>query len=177
MASTVKLDGDEIAKIAQNRKSPRPSYYDAQATQQRQISSDFESFLILQDPITISATLTWLSATAALVQPRLDRDAVAFEALVSDSGDCSDRKSEVLLSTAAFNLWREKFQGGKFSDVPEVGLLIRDAQAPADELFALEDRLSHLEQVQSRVRDGIRQSVSRDQLQEIMSWPTPLLAY
>jgi len=173
----VELDGDELAKIAQNRRAPRPTYFDASSLQDTQISEDFESFLILQDAITITATLTWLAATAALAELRLDRNAVAFEALIVDSDDRASRKSESEDVVSAFNEWKETFLAGKFSDVPEVGLLIRDMQAMADEIFALDDRLFHLERMQARVRDRIRQGMSTAQLQELQSWPTPLLAY
>jgi hypothetical protein len=173
----VKLTGDELAKVQTSRKSPRPQYYDAAAKRKQQISSDFESFLILQDPATITATLTWLGTAGTLGEIQLDRDAVAFEALVADQDDTDTKIKELTTTTLAFNAWKDSFKAGKFSDVSEVGLIIRDMQATAEELFVLEERLAHLKQVQQRVQDRIRQGVSNDQLQELLSWPTPLLTY
>jgi len=173
----IKLTGDELAKIQTNRKSPRPQYYDAQSKHKQAISSDFESFLILQDPLSMTATLTWLGMAGQMGEIRIDRDALAFEALVADQSDNDNKKLEVSLLTTAFNTWKSIFTAGKFSDVTEVSLMIRDMQATAEELFVLEERLNHLTQVQLRVQDRLRQSVSSEQLQELLSWPTPVLAY
>jgi hypothetical protein len=112
-----------------------------------------------------------------LAEPRLDRDAIAFEALVADQDDTSSKALEVTAMTAAFNEWKKLFFAGKFSDTPEVSLIISDMQAGAEELFVMDERLKHLAQVQLRVQERLHQSVSSEQLQELMSWPTPLLAY
>jgi len=175
--STVELSGDDFAKVQTNRKTPRPTYYDAQSKGNKSISEDFEAFIILQDPITITAALTWLTTAGLLQEPRLDRDAIAFEALVADQDDTSSKALEVMAMTLAFNEWKKLFVAGKFSDTPEVGLMIRDMQAGAEELFVMDERLTHLAQVQLRVQERLHQSVSSEQLQELMSWPTSLLAY
>lgn len=173
----VELTPSEQALVANSRLSPRPRFFNAQALQQTEISADFEAFLILQDPDTVSSTLTWLAQTGSLMEANLKRGAIAFEALVADSEDRAARQSEVSDLTDSFNEWRSAFQAGKFSDVPEVGLIIADMQATAEEVFVLEERMKHLEQVQSRVSDRLRQGVSSAQLQELLSWPVPLLAY
>jgi len=173
----VQLDTDERAKVEAGRRTPRPNYFNAASLQDTPISEDFEAFLILQDSATITATLTWLAATGLLARLRLDRDAVAFETLVVERNDRIDQLDEVTSSTIAFSAWRQAFQAGKFSETSEVGLIIRDAQAMAGELFALEERLNHLAQVEQRVEQRLAQSVSSAQLRELQSWPTPLLAY
>lgn len=173
----VELTNDERAKVEVARLAPRPEFFNAESVQKVQISADFEAFLILQDEDTIQAAIDWLTDTNDLAESRIDRDAVAFEALVSDINDRETKQSEVSDLTSTFNEWREKFQAGKFSDVSEVGLIIRDMQATAEELFVLEERMSHLEAVQNRVGDRIRSGISKAQLRELQSWPTPLLAY
>ena len=98
--------------------------------------------------------------------------------LVVDIEDREARQSEINGITADFNEWRTKFQiEARFSDVPEVGLFIADLQATAEELFVLEERQKHLEQVQDRVSQRLRQGMTDAQLKQLQSWPTPLLAY
>ena len=173
----VELDSDERARVEVARLPVRPNFYNASTLQEQPISTDFEAFLILQDALTISETLTWLAAAGLLATTALDRNAVAFEALIEDQADTANQLDEVTSSTTAFTAFRQAFQAGKFGEAIEVGLIIRDLQAPADELFATEARLRHLQQVQTRVRNRLSQSVSSAQLRELQSWPTPLLTY
>lgn len=173
----VELDSDERARVEAARLPVRPNFYNASILQEQAISPDFEAFLILQDAATISATLTWLSASGLLARMALDRNAVAFEALIEDQADTTDQLDEVTDSTTAFTAFRNSFQAGKFSEATEVGLIIRDLQAMADELFATEARLEHLQHVQTRVQSRLSQSISSAQLRELQSWPTPLLTY
>lgn len=177
MAGQVQLSGDERAKVDAARLIPRPQYFSAERLQQTQISEDFEAFILLQDPNTISSTITWLTKAKNVAKLRLDRNSVAFEALVADVSDRKAKQSEVADLTADFNAWRAAFQAGKFSGTEEVGLLIRDAQATAEEIFVQEERLKHLEAIQFRVSDRLRSDLSNAQLQELTSWPTPLLVY
>lgn len=173
----VELSSDELAKVTNARVTPRPNYYDAASLQDRQISEDFEAFLILQDPAVIEETLTWLTSAGDIAERRVDRNSVAFEALVVDIEDRQARQDEVSGLTSEFSDWRAAFQAGKFNATSEVGLLIRDCMATAEEVFVLEERLKHLENMQLRVADTIRSSVSNAQLNELLSWPTPLLSY
>lgn len=177
MAEPVQLSGDERAKVDAARLIPRPQYFNADRLQQTFISEDFEAFIILQDPDTIQSTINWLTKAGDIAPKRLDRNSVAFEALVSDIDDREAKQNEVADLTASFNEWRADFQAGKFSDTEEVGLLIRDAMATAEEIFVFEERMKHLEAIQFRVNDRIRSDLSNAQLQELLSWPTPLLAY
>lgn len=177
MADAIELTGEERSKVDAARLTPRPEFFNGVTAQQQEISRDFESFIILQDPDTIKSTLDWLAEAGTLTELRDDRNAVLFEALVADIADREARQSEIADVTSEFNEWRANFQAGKFSDVPEVGLIIRDSQATAEELFVAEERANHLEAVQNRVTDRIGQDVSSAQLQELLSWPTPLLAY
>lgn len=173
----IELTSDERAKVDAGRRIPRPTYYNASSQQDTAISEDFEAFCILQDPTTITATLTWLSTTVALAQLRVDRDAIAFEATVVERNDCSEQTDAIATESAAFTAWRSAFQAGKFSDTTEVGLIIRDMQTMAGELFATQDRLKHWAQVIRRVEQRLAQSVTSAQLRETQSWPTPLLTY
>ena len=173
----VELSSDEAARVSVARLPIRPNYYNASLQAEQQISLDFEAFLILQDPVTIGATLTWLGTSGLLAGLSIDRDALAFEALVVSQADTSDALDEVTTSTAAFTTFRNSFQAGKFSEATEVGLLLRDLQAMADELFTKEDQLFHRQQVETRVQNNLAQSVSPAQLRELQSWPTPLSTY
>jgi hypothetical protein len=173
----VELDNDERARVDAGRLPIRPNYFSASTLQEQQISEDFEAFLILQDAATIAATTTWIGTAGLLGQAKIDRNAVAFEALVVDQTDTTDQLDEVTESTALFNTFREQFQAGKFSETTEVSLILRDLQVTADELFASERRLQHLQRVQTRVQSLLSQSVSSAQLRELQSWPTPLLTY
>lgn len=173
----VTLEPDELARVQAGRLAIRPKYFNASTQQDTTITTDFEAFLILQDPVTVAETLTWITATGLLTTKQLERDAIAFEALVIDQQETSNALDEVDETTLLFNTWRESFQAGKFSDTPEVGLLIRDCQATADELFATQDRLTQQDRLLSRVQQTIRQGVSNAQLRELQSWPGPLLTY
>jgi hypothetical protein len=173
----VELDSDERARVEAARLPQRPSYYNAASLQDTTISQDFEAFLILQDAATIGATLAWLTTTGLLANTALTRSAVAFEALIVEQQDTADQLGEVEESTTAFNAWRAAFQAGKFSDTSEVGLIIRDLQAQAAELFNQEARLVHRRAVANREQDRQRQGISNAQLRELQSWPTPLLSY
>jgi hypothetical protein len=177
MAEPVQLSSDERAKVEAARLVPRPQYFNADSLQQTQISEDFEAFLVLQDPDTIESTIKWLTKAGEIGKKRLDRNSVAFEALVLDTEDREAKQSEVADLTESFNEWRADFQAGKFSDTEEVGLLIRDAMATVEEIFVFEERMKHLEAIQFRVSDRIRSDLSNAQLQELLSWPTPLLVY
>jgi len=173
----VELDSDERARVEAARLPDRPEYYNAESLQDTTISEDFEAFLILQDPVTIGATLGWLTTTSLLAELALDRKAVAFEALLVEQADTTDRLDELQLSTASFNLWRASFQAGKFSEASEVGLLVRDLQVQAGELFSQEARTIHRQAIVNRERQRQRQSIGNAQLRELQSWPTPLLSY
>jgi hypothetical protein len=173
----VQLDSDERARVDAGRLQRRPTYYSAALLKDQTISEDFEAFLILQDPATIAVTMTWLGAAGLLGRQALDRDALAFEALIVDQSDVGNQLDDADEKTAAFTAFRQAFQAGKFSDTPEVSLIIRDLQITADELFALKSRLFHLQHVQTRVQNLLSQSVSPTILRELQSWPTPLLTY
>lgn len=173
----VELESDERARVEAARLTPRPNYYNASLLRETPISEDFEAFLILQDIATISATLTWLSASGVLASASLDRNALAFEALLSDQGDTSLQLEDLEDKTTAFEAWRAAFQAGKFSDTPEVSLIINDLQTMAEELFAYRDQLRHRQQVQQRIQTRLAQAVSSPQLRQLQSWPTPLLTY
>lgn len=173
----VQLDSDERARVEAARLTTRPKYFSASTGTEQTISEDFEAFLILQDAATISATLAWLSAAGLLATQQLDRDAIAFEANVAEQTDTADQLDEVTTTTTAFNAWRTAFRAGKFSDTPEVSLIIRDLQLLAEELFANEARLVHLQRIEQRTNNFLRQSITSAQLREMQSWPTPLLTY
>ncbi len=173
----VQLDSDERARVEVRRLTNRPTYFDASSLQDTKVSSDFEAFLILQDDLTLSATITWQSAAVALSRSALDRKAVAFEALIVEQADVTAQLDEVEREAASFNLWKDRFRAGKFSDTPEVGLIIRDFQAEAEGLFTTESRLRHRRAVAAREQDRLRQGMTSAQLRELQSWPTPLLTY
>lgn len=173
----IELDSDEQARVQAARLPTRPNYYNASLQAEQQISQDFEAFLILQDVATIAATLTWLSTAGLLSRFALDRDSLAFEALVVSQSDTSGQLDEVTTSTGLFETFRDQFRAGKFSEATEVGLLLRDLQVTADELFAKRDQLQHRERVETRVQNNLSQSVSPAQLRELQSWPTPLSTY
>lgn len=173
----IELSSDEQARVQAARLPTRPNYFNASLQAEQPISTDFEAFLILQDPITIAATLTWLGTAGLLADLTIGRDSLAFEALVVSQGDTTDQLDEVTTSTAAFEAFRESFQAGKFSEAVEVSLVIRDLQATADELFAKRDQLQHRQQVEQRVQNNLSQSISPAQLRELQSWPTPLTTY
>jgi hypothetical protein len=112
MAEPVQLSSDERAKVEAARLVPRPQYFNADSLQQTQISEDFEAFLVLQDPDTIESTIKWLTKAGEIGKKRLDRNSVAFEALVLDTEDREAKQSEVADLTESFNEWRADFQAG-----------------------------------------------------------------
>ncbi len=173
----VDLTPEDRATVEGNRKSPRPQYFSAAQSEQQQISEDFEAFIILQDKAVIEETLQWLGQAGGLMETRVDRNGVTLEAVAADIDDRSTRQSEVDDIVQGFTDWKAAFQAGNFSDVSEVGLIIADAQATAEELFVFQERMKHLEQMHQRITERLRQSVSSAQLNQLLSWPTPLLAY
>jgi hypothetical protein len=173
----VELTNDELAKVGTTRKAERPNYFNAELSAEITISEDFEAFLILQEPATLSSTLAVIPLVGLLYTNDLAKTGVMLEFLITDEEDRSNQQSEIESLTDAFNTWKGLFEGGKFSDVSEVGLVIRDIQATAGPVFLYEDRMLHLENVHIREAARLRQGVSDAQLRELQSWPTPILAY
>lgn len=174
----VELTPDERSRVENSRVAPKPQFFNAATGNQQDISEDFESFIILQDKGVLQETIDWIKKSSEIMEGRVSRNAVAFEALVADQDDLSTRKSEIDDLAQAFNDWKaSSFLSGKFSEVSEVGLIIADLQAVAEEVFVFQERMKHLENVQFRVTGKLGQDVTTAQLQELSSWPTPLLSY
>ena len=161
------------------------------------ISREFEAYLILQalkDPDKLSEAMRWFTEAAELQIKRDDRDELlndAFEKERTDSLKVLQESSDRVLR---FTRFRERFEiveveentdsleipPGRFADVPEISLIMRDSQLAMGEIASKHSRAEHLVvenavlDEQQNVRETLEDSVGgiADPLiaQELLSW-------
>lgn len=161
------------------------------------ISREFEAYLILQalkDPDKLSDAMRWFTEAADLQIKRDDRDALLNDAFEKERTDSLAVLQEVTERTLRFARFRDNFEiveveettdsgeipPGRFADVPEISLIMRDSQLAMGEIASKQSRAEHLvvedavlDQQQS-VRETLEDSVGgiADPLiaQELLSW-------
>lgn len=144
------------------------------------ISREFEAFLILQalkDPDKLSSAMRWFTEAADLQLKRDDRDELLADAFEKERVDALEQLQEVSARTERFNQFRRAFEiveieessdsaeipVARFTNVPEISLIMRDSQAAMGEVASKLSRTEHLV-VEDAVLD--RERETREVLQE-----------
>lgn len=161
------------------------------------ISREFEAFLILQaiqSPEKLSNATLWFNEAASLQLKRLDRDNLLEEAYLEEKADALAKAQELNDRTQRFSAFRatfqqvdpgpevdpERFPPARFSQVPEISLIMRDSQAAMGQVSSDQKRTEYrvvmnevLDQERiSRVRTGDAISgIADDKIaEELLSW-------
>lgn len=127
---------------------------------QETITREFEAFLILQgaqSPDVLSDATVWFNEAATLQLRRDDRDALLDEVYEFEKRDALAKLTEIRSRTQKFLAFRSTFQNvevgvnedpnqfpaERFSDIPEIGLIMRDSQAVMGEIASDQKREEH----------------------------------
>jgi hypothetical protein len=164
---------------------------------QQAISREFEAYLILQalkDPDKLSNAMRWFTEAANLQIKRDDRDALLDDAFEKERTDSLKVLQESSERTLRFTRFRDGFEiveveestdsleipPGRFADVPEISLIMRDSQLAMGEISSKQSRAEHLVvedavlDEQQNVRETLEDSIGgiADPLiaQELLSW-------
>jgi hypothetical protein len=199
------LTNEERLKVdlyAARSPTDMPRYFNA-GTQafgqepEQPISKEFEAFLILQalkDPNKLSEAMRWFTEAADLQIKRDDRDELLNDAFEKERTDSLRVLQESSERTLRFARFRESFEiveveestdsleipPARFTDVPEISLIMRDSQLAMGEIASKQSRAEHLVvenavlDEQQNVRETLEDSVGgiADPLiaQELLSW-------
>lgn len=177
---TIFLDKAQQTNVDARRKADgqRPQYYNASDQASREISTDFEAFLILQGQQGNSQTIQWLDQASNLTVVDIDRDALAAQFIQNDINDASNAMLEISALVDSFNQFRKGFDVTGFESVPECGLLLADLQRPMQEAQTLSNRLQHRITYGTVFLDFLSNSgVTTQDEDQINSWYSPLSAY
>jgi hypothetical protein len=161
------------------------------------ISREFEAYLILQalkDPEKLSDAMRWFTEAADLQIKRDDRDALLDDAFEKERTDSLKVLQESSERTLRFDRFRDSFEiveveestdsltipPGRFTDVPEISLIMRDSQLAMGEIASKQSIAEHLvveDAVlveQQNARETLEDSIGgiADPLiaQELLSW-------
>jgi hypothetical protein len=161
------------------------------------ISREFEAFLILQavqSPEKLSDGMVWFNEAATLQLKRDDRDTLLAEAYSNEKADALAKLQELFARTERFAAFRSSFQAvdvgpevdpleyppSRFSQVPEISLIMRDSQAAMGEVASDQKRAEYrvvmnevLDQERvSRAKTGDAISGIADEkiAEELLSW-------
>lgn len=151
-----------VSLFASSRPSDLPKFFNA-GTQQlgevpgESITKEFEAFLILQaiqSPDKLSDAMVWFNEAATLQLKRDDRDLLLAEAYGNEKADALAKLQELSSRTRSFTTFRESFQAvevgpevdplqfppTRFSQIPEISLIMRDSQAAMGEISSDQSR-------------------------------------
>jgi hypothetical protein len=192
----------KIDRFATRSPSDMPRFFNA-GTQafgqepEQPISREFEAYLILQalkDPEKLSDAMRWFTEAADLQIKRDDRDALLNDAFENERTDSLKVLQESSDRTIRFARFREGFEiveveestdsleipPGRFADVPEISLIMRDSQLAMGEIASKQSRAEHLVvedavlDEQQNARETLEDSIGgiADPLiaQELLSW-------
>ncbi len=161
------------------------------------ISREFEAFLILQalqSPEKLSDAMKWFNEAADLQLKRQDRDNLLEAAYLAEKGDALAKAQELTDRTKRFAAFRTTFQSvdpgpevkaedyppARFSQIPEISLIMRDSQAAMGQIASDLQRAEYrvvanevLDQERiSRVRtDDAISGIADDKIaEELLSW-------
>jgi len=161
------------------------------------ISKEFEAFLILQalkSPGKISNALKWFTEAADLQLKRDDRDELLKDAFEKERTDALKLLQEVQARTQRFSSFRDEFETveiekesassdfptARFTNVPEISLIMRDSQAAMGEISSKRSRAEHLvvedavldveRQTRERLQESVGDIADAKIAQELLSW-------
>lgn len=161
------------------------------------ISREFEAFLILQaikSPDKMSDAMRWFTEAANLQIKRDDRDELLAVAFEKERTDALAQLQELQARTVRFARFRSAFEiveieegvdasdfpVARFTNVPELSLIMRDSQAAMGEVSSKQSRAEHLVvedavlDLERRTREVLQESVGGIAdvriAQELLSW-------
>jgi len=191
-----------VSIFSSQRPSDLPKFFNAGSQQlgevpNESISVEFEAFLILQalqSPDKLSDAMVWFNEAATLQLNRDDRDLLLAEAYGNEKADALAKLQELSNRTKSFATFRESFQvvevgpdadplrfpPTRFSQIPEISLIMRDSQAAMGEVSSDQSRAEFrvvsnevldLERI-ARVKTGDSLSGIADNkiAEELLSW-------
>jgi hypothetical protein len=154
-----------VQVFAADRTIDLPRFFNA-GTQQigdvpdETISREFEAFLILQtlqSPEKLTEAMKWFNEAADLQLSRQDRDNLLAEAYLLEKSDAVAKAHELNDRTLRFAQFRatfqqvdpgpevnaEEFPPARFSQVPEISLIMRDSQAAMGQIASDQKRTEY----------------------------------
>jgi hypothetical protein len=178
---TVALTDDELSLYESKRKADNealPTYYDAVTGSYKEISRDFEAFLILTDSATRGAISSWLQTTGDRINSNIERDELRASMLDLEIDDSVTESVTYNRDLVLFNQFRSDITAGKFATVGEVQSLISDVQLGIEETTRKNDRAQHRLATVSRMKQFFTPKVgTSSQRIQAESWIGLLLNY
>lgn len=174
------LDEGQTRMVATKRMKPgsRPTYYDAVAKGKREISEDFEAFLVLLNNTRSKMALEWLQESGEYAVQDADRDSLLNSACDNEIEDAEASYKEIQPIVDRFSTFREAFLLTGFEAVPEVGLILADIQRPMAQIMSIASRLKYRMLSATLIQETLKtDGITPEMNRQIDSWAGPLTAY
>ena len=156
--------------------SDLPEWYNKNTSSMEVISRGFEAYLILLDDATKSNLIAQLQAVLGMVNPRKDRDAILFDAIVNEIDNADKKHSELATALAAMELLVKSLENTKFSTLIEKGQILEDIKIMSGEMVPYRDRSWHLKTYMNLMKNKVS-LVDADQIKQITSWIAVISSY
>jgi len=164
----------------------RPSYYSKSFQREQQISTDFESFLILQKGSQKQISMDWIDRALDIEVDNEDRDILMTRYLTTVEEDADARVEELDERLQNFNSFMESLfedqssMGGpsRFSDISELNIFVQSLQKPLDKLTIQRDQAFHEQNLVSSLQVRLEEEQTDDNSRlELESWNQVLSIY
>jgi len=183
LETTVFLSDNEISKVSRKMRSIRPSYWDADAAEEVEISPDMEAFLILLPASIKTSMAEYIRKATEFEGDRSDRDDLLLEFVTDDLSQLDETIAESEDTITEFSAFLAGFDPGKFGDVEEVTTLMNDLGLGFPERLSYKDRITFFATQASVVQGRILKGSfwggfdSSDRRKQFRSWLRAILAY
>lgn len=177
----------ELQLINRQRKpaGEKPFYFSSDEGIFKEVSDDFEAYLILQTVDHKEETVEWIETSLDILEANEDRDELLERYIELRIEDASARVNELDGKLEDFNSFKEglledRASGDptRFASIVEVNLLARSLQRPLDEILFLREKAFHEINLASLMLFRLNLSRSNDATQrEIDSWENVITAY
>lgn len=178
----IELTQDELNIIRGERlpDSKKPEYYDSSIDQNKKISEEFESYLILQKIAQKAQILIRLKANIKSVADNTDRDAIVRKLAENVTANSQKMIDELDLVTAGYTEFRQSvFEADRrFDGLNELNRLLYMIRKPVDELIFMRDNAFqdvNASQVITDVLDA--EGMSDRTKKELESWQKVVSSY
>lgn len=169
-------DVGEAQKVAANRKTTRPSFFDAATSHDQEISEDMEAALILIPAESRQQASQRIDAQTEQTDRVKKRDAILLAALTVDLENADAQVRELDTKVNDLQAFTAKFAA--YASVSEIGTLLRDTQLGTDELIMAADRAKHRQVCATVLAQRIERSGISEALDnERKSWTRVLHEY
>jgi hypothetical protein len=165
----------------------RPSYFSSIARDERQITEEFENFLILQNQTQKQSSLDWIGKALDIEADNEDRDAILTTYLGIRATDASERVTELDEKLEDFNtfvtslLRKEGEQGSdpsRFANVEELNIFVQSLQKPLSKITIQRDQAFHEQNMVGLLGRRLEQEqTDENSRQEIESWQPVISTY